>query len=102
MSTNVGSNLRQLEMVFTSCSSSSSTSNASVTDSVAAVVTGTTLSVVVDVALQRVFSREVFFVSKPDGSKGFLKGAELAVAMKEEAGGGDEKGKGTHRGGRTW
>ena len=60
MSTNVGSNLRQLEMVFTSCSSSSSTSNASVTDSVAAVVTGTTLSVVVDVALQRVFAREVF------------------------------------------
>ena len=43
-----------------------------------------------------------FFVSKPDGSKGFLKGAELAVAMKEEGGGGKEKGKGAHRGGRTW
>ena len=47
-------------MVFTSCSSSSSTSNASVTDSVAAVVTGTTLSVVVDVALQRVLQEKSF------------------------------------------
>ena len=57
---------------------------------------------VVDVALQRVFSKRSLFVSKPDGSKGFLKGAELAVAMKEAGGGGKEKGKGTHCGGRTW
>ena len=92
----MGSNLRQLETVSTSCSSSSTS-----TTSEEAVVTGTTLSVVVDVALEMVLQEKSFCVSKPYGSKGFLEGTELGIAMKEEAGEGKEEGEATHRGGRT-
>ena len=40
------------------------------------------------------------FVCKPYGSKGFLKRAELAIAVKEAAEG-NEQGEATHCGGRT-
>ena len=79
--------MRKLEYDRVSTSCSSSTSTASVTDSVATVVAGTALSVVVDVALKKIFLTEsLFFSLKPYGSKGFLKGAKLAIALEEAAG----------------